>query len=75
MRDEYYKDTKAALVKFENEFDNVEPYLSNELQNLWSNLVNEVSLLLSEHDNNLEIINQLEEDKDQMRQRLGWADY
>ena len=75
MSDEYYKDTKEALDKFEDKFVNIEPYLSIELQKLWSNLVNEVSLLLSEHDNNLEIINQLEEDKDQMRQRLGWADY
>ena len=71
MSDQYYKDTNEALDKFENEFGNVVPYLSSEMQDLWSNLVNEVSLLLSEHDNNLAIIDQLEEDKMQLTYKVS----
>lgn len=70
MSDLYYKDTKEALDKFEDEFGNVEPYLSTSIQVAWSNLVNEVSGLLSEYDNNLATIDQLEEDKMQLGFRV-----
>ena len=74
MSDQYYKDTNEALDKFENEFGNVTHYLSIEIQNLWSNLVNELTFLLVEHDNNLAIIDQLEEDKMQLTYKVSELD-
>lgn len=71
MSDQYYKDTKEALDKFENEFGNIAPHLSVEIQNLWSNLVNEMTFLLVEYENNLATIDQLEEDKMQLEYRVA----
>lgn len=70
MSDQYYKDTKEALGKFEYVFDNAAPHLSNELQDLWGDLVNEVSGLLDEYTNKLGLIDELEEDLMQLKLKL-----
>lgn len=70
MSDQYYKDTKEALGKFEYVFDNAAPHLSNELQDLWGDLVNEVNDLLDEYTNKLGLIDELEEDLMQLKLKL-----
>lgn len=70
MIDQYYKDTKEALGKFEYVFDNAAPHLSNELQDLWGDLVNEVNDLLDEYTNKLGLIDELEEDLMQLKLKL-----
>lgn len=70
MSDQYYKDTRETLDKFEYVFDNAAPHLSNEIQDLLGDLVNEVSGLLDEYTNNLGLIDELEEDLMQLKLKL-----
>lgn len=70
MSDQYYKDTKNALSKFEDVFNTLRNYLSDDVKTLYDDVYGELELLLFEYDNNLEIINQLEEDKVQLNYKV-----
>ena len=70
MSDQYYKDTKRAISKFEDIFNTLRNYLSDDVKTLYDDVYGELELLLFEYDNNLEIINQLEEDKMQLNYKV-----